>query len=656
MKLWKNIRLGFDRSFLGSWWKQLIWLTGILGFFLSLFLILNLFFIKLEEWRIVELFIDPGAFVSNTESGNIRFFTLSVSVVGAAIFAGMLISVFSNMLQRRIESIKKGNIYYDFKDHFVILGFDDSVPSIIKQICRDNKKNDIVLQTVLEAESVRQTLHTQLNISDEKRVIIINSRRDYEEELEKLRVHKAKEIFLIGEKNEFDHDSLNIDCLKRIVTICKKRNRTEKLICNTLLQYQSTFTLFQRTSYSMYSKDEIQRGVDVVKFEPFNFSKIWARKVFVTCESKENNIKYKPLDYLPLTGDSEKNVHLVVVGMTNMGIALAIQAALIAHYPNFITKGKRSCITFIDQNARQHMDYLLGRYRHLFNLCKYSFQEFKNGTGEVIKTHSIDSKNDFIDLEWQFIQGNVADPNIQNLFNLWSDRKPETLLTIAFCFKNPAKNIAAGFCLPEEIYEKECSILIQQDTTGDIIEMLEKSKYNNVRPFGMKNDGHELDKTVLFWAKRINYLYNYNYEHDSVPEEFPDDEIEKQWNVLPVVKKWSNLYSADMIPSKLRSMGIDLGNAFNLEKLEEDQIEMLSKVEHNRWNVEELLLGYRPANEKEKEEIKNNIGLKGKYREKCIHYDIRPYQDLQPDSSGRNVSRYDRAITEGLLKIIKQCS
>lgn len=31
----------------------------------------------------------------------------------------------------------------------------------------------------------------------------------------KLYTTKAREVFLIGERNEHDHDSLNIDCLKR---------------------------------------------------------------------------------------------------------------------------------------------------------------------------------------------------------------------------------------------------------------------------------------------------------------------------------------------------------------------------------------------------------------------------------------------------------
>ena len=144
-------------------------------------------------------------------------------------------------------------------------------------------------------------------------------------------------------------------------------------------------------------------------FIPFNVYENWAQRVFVQGEYSEtvkkvlpalrkidlkptwinnlshsivnylqaimqkNNeeqryIKYCPLDGNGISSTSKDHVHLVVVGMSKMGIAMAIQAAQVAHYPNFSSGRKdedgnvlrepspiRTRITFIDNDAENEI-------------------------------------------------------------------------------------------------------------------------------------------------------------------------------------------------------------------------------------------------------------------------------------------------------------
>ena len=78
MRLWKWLKLGFDQTFSGAWWKQLLWLTSVIVFFFVGMYILrpqvgispqteSVFTSpaeqetqKLNFWDLVELFIDPG--------------------------------------------------------------------------------------------------------------------------------------------------------------------------------------------------------------------------------------------------------------------------------------------------------------------------------------------------------------------------------------------------------------------------------------------------------------------------------------------------------------------------------------------------------------------------------------------------------------------
>jgi len=111
------------------------------------------------------------------------------------------------------------------------------------------------------------------------------------------------------------------------------------------------------------------------------------------------------------------------------------------------------------------------------------------------------------------------------------------------------------------------------------------------------------------------------------------------------------------IPTKLRSVGIDY-KSLTFKDLTDEEIEILAEVEHNRWNVEKLLMGFRPVTENEFDEIQKSIAeggsLKKKYNKNLkAHYDIRPFADLREDKPGKNVNRYDYGMTKGIIDIIK---
>ena len=102
------------------------------------------------------------------------------------------------------------------------------------------------------------------------------------------------------------------------------------------------------------------------------------------------------------------------------------------------------------------------------------------------------------------------------------------------------------------------------------------------------------------------------------------------------MKQWSNIYNASSIATKLRSIGIALPMKDRMRELTPHEIAILAEVEHNRWNVEELLMGYRTVTPEEEKEIEKNIELKNVYMEKRTgHYDIRPYVDIRSEETGR---------------------
>lgn len=610
-------------------------------------------------WNVYNNFVDSGNLVAvNPED---RLWALIISLIGSVVLGGLLISTLSNIMERRVENCRNGLIHYKLSDHIVIIGADAMLPCLIRQLCRKEEKSTLVVQTSKDVNEVRMELFSNLTKEEEKRIVLVHAIRDSKEELRLLRVTDAKEVFILGDSGEQDdveyyHDSMNVDCLNLIGELCREVKRDKPLKCNVLFEYQSTFAVFQ---FSDIDKDI----KDYIDFCPFNFYETWAQKVFVrnTCSIRE--IDYKPLDYEAITYESEKYVHLVIVGMSRMGTALAVEAAHIAHYPNFLrNKNKKTRITFIDEEAMREMNRFKQAYANLFDVSYSTFIDAETGISRTdIPTEEYAHLGaDFIDIEWQFVQGTIESPEVRKLLTSWCE-DANALMTIAVCLNLTHHSISSAVYLPRCVYEKEIPVLVQQRITSAIIEKLsgnqkkEKEasnlRFKNLRPFGMLDDCFDLYMADEMYAKRVNAVYEKSKGVETLTELPTQEEIDSLWHSkeFKTVKKWSNIYNANAIPTKLRSVGYTKEHWNNGKDLNEEQVQLLSEVEHNRWNVEELLLGYRPVTEDEQSAIKQNPALKNLKRDKeYAHYDIRPYTDLSEASKA-----YDIALTRHLLLIVR---
>ena len=179
-------------------------------------------------------------------------------------------------------------------------------------------------------------------------------------------------------------------------------------------------------------------------------------------------------------------------------------------------------------------------------------------------------------------------------------------------------------------------------------------RYANIYPFGMNDMAFSIDETSIRRAKLINFLYNHaDYDNNrfmdltSLAAMIPDnlwEQANKEWKKLTVALKWSNLYCAYNISSKLTSLRAmrhldPKDSSHDQDELSSDEINILAKVEHNRWNVEKLLMGFRKARICDdyyayKKTYEDNADYKEtaekltKNKKIYIHHDIRPYDEL----------------------------
>ena len=425
--------------------------------------------------------------------------------------------------------------------------------------------------------------------------------------------------------------------------------------CSVLFEYHTTSSIFQ---FSDIEKDAKQ----VVKFVPFNRHEIWAKNVFVhhksvdliDCdETKLNNlsqIDYKPLDGIDGISPEEKaHVHLVIVGMSKMGIALAVQALHQAHYPNIVKyPDQRTRITFIDTNADKEMAFFQGRYATLFELIRHRYIDtVGNDTYEekwidplqedkkwqhLSDVEDINKKN-FLDVEVEFIKGSVESDNIRSI--LCEISKDQTAkLTIAICLTQTHQAIAASLYMPIEVYENKRlqQILVYQREASDIVTNLEKNKhhirYMNLRPFGMLYGEYINERAYFYKSMLVNWAYSVQYEKQMWPQGFNEKsditkQIKKQWDSLKVCDQYSNMFFVDTIYQKVRCVlkeqKLTLSMEYRGKMYEMDNVQSILKsaidkyksalaiCEHNRWNVQQLLLGFTPADAKQDRELRGYV-------------------------------------------------
>lgn len=688
-----KIKRGIDKALSKSHFSQIILLAFLIVFVFLLLVFFSVIISPVEchgfwprFWHALSHFFNPGSFYEDDGIPNI--WILFINIFGMVLMTGLLISVLSNLLERRIDNLKTGRIHYKFKNHFVIIGYDKMTIGLIKQLMEDEYGGDIILQTVQNAPSVRHELFSYLDRKVEKRVVILNGNRNSVEDLEKLSLARAKRLFVLGESQEYDHDSLNIECLKKINKIIKKPKRKTFMIlkkseckallpCHVLFENQSTYLILQqRDLEELRTNKEDEKSLD---FLPFNFHEKWAENLFIEgCykSSDGDNVKYLPLDRVSIDEKSVHTVHLVIVGMSKIGVALGIEATQLCHFPNFIKNKKlKTRITFIDKKADQEMNFLKGRYQSFFDNVTSVFEDIEQES--VIKTE----KGNFTDVTWNFIKGNIEHPTIQQRIEDFSKEK-NTLLTIAICLNNPAAAIAAGMYLKNSVYELNkiqyfeqfrdrmgelqpdddewnlfnVQILIKQDSPYSILSTLESvDKYRNIRPFGMLDNCLDISEKnqIDVLAKRINYVYQYYFDEETygkIPDLIPDDAVlDKKWDKIPIVEKWSNRYHAKMLKTKQRSFDmVALKKAIAQHRVEGGEkypeiINLIAEVEHNRWNTEKLLLGFRPASEEEEQNVPKN-----KLKRAFIHPDIKDFKDERLKESTKDI---DRMITKCFLLI-----
>lgn len=443
-----------------------------------------------------------------------------------------------------------------------------------------------------------------------------------------------------------DYEALSLLC-RLAETVNPLQRGGRKLCCHLLLQTEAVLHLLQTTDLT----EEVRQRLDIY---PFTMDEVWSRQI--------------RLDYGGVTLQSDNTVHLVVFGMGQMAERVSIHAALTAHFPNFTRDQKlRTRITLVSPDAEQCAQTWIERYRQLFDNSYYRIVEpVRTGEGNVVKSlHRPDylarGWSHFVDVEWEFVVADIGNPLLREKLRQWALPGSNQLLTIVMAHQNTARNRSEAMLLPAEVCSRPATVYIYAPDDESRLSGTPGGNTMNFRVFGMTDSGYDVRLPLVEMAKTVNYVYAQCYADNEenwtgslrYSVEIDDDKREALWQKLSAVKRMSNLYNALSIPVKLRSVGLNTDDWSCFYDLPEADIRLLAEVEHNRWSVEELILGWRPCTSDEERAVEKDIGEKEALKKRKVHYDLRPFADLRPDATGKPVALYDLCLCSCLPLIAK---
>lgn len=650
--IWYYVEKHFDRALYKGGAKQFYWLFGILAIATGIGLAFSPLF-HVERWRVIELLLDPGSFSGSTENCGNVWFQFIVTLAGAITFTCLLINAIGNFMERRIDRIRHGNIAYEVDDHILIIGAGSMLVNLIKTLLEkeENNKRDIVILTSKDAEEVRAHIFSEIPKRESRNIYVYYGSRVRKDTLIKLDAYQTTAIYILGEDDEPAHDSINMKCYELLKEVCSRSQRI--IYCYMVLD--------RLTSMQLFYYNPQNPSTDKLRLTVVNSLESAAQRVLVSNEYRAGE-NYPTLDRSGIHKDDNKFVHFIIVGMSQMGYAMATTAAHVCHFPNFQSKGLRTKITFIQSDIRQEMNFFLGRFSELMKL---SYWQYINPENPAQDTESFpdaeyaDLTNDpkgFLDIEWEFIDSGIETPQVRSYLEQCALRNEETeVLTIALCDSDPETNTSAALFLPSIISEKQIPVFVYQPGGDQMLRIVKDTAlYSHLYPFGMKTDA--LDKQYqerVQQARKIKYIYDMWKKFVDFPDN--DDELIDNWFKDKYTFQQSNLYAANSIPFKKRS--ISMGE--RKEPPANEEIDLLAETEHNRWNIERLLLGYKPYKIAEREEIRlngdKNIDIYFNKDKLLIHKDITPYKELiniKGNVEEEDTKEIDRRIVRTILNVL----
>ena len=414
------------------------------------------------------------------------------------------------------------------RNHVVIIGFGTKGKNIMEDLLR-KKRKILVIDSDHDNPELGSLQHSKCGL-------LLGNAID-KNVLKKANIPHAEIVYLL-----IGNDNTQIKICLEIYQLIKDSNRSNEDPLNCIMHLRK-----QELMNTLKSHNLVQNIEDAFVLRIFNVYESSARDLF-----EEN-----PPDGIGIPANSNTVVQMLIFGFGLAGEALALQTSLTGHYAN----GKKPKVLIVDRLAEEKVHDFLERYPAFKDYCDIEYI-----TSEADSPQLINHVLPFIKI-------------------------PDILTTIVLCFENNTQNLLLGLQLDNVNFKEHVNIFI---STSDDAAFTTFSQ--NVKPYGLSSKvcshdsicGEILDKKAI--AFHNNYL-----EKRKKEEDFGKKDADVPWEELSQEYKDSNRKAADHIGVKMRAIACEIVEADDPipeAKITEEELLMLAKLEHKRWNAERKLAGW----------------------------------------------------------------
>lgn len=487
-------------------------------------------------YRALQLFV----LEDSMPTSDVMFWPLEVARwLAPAVAAYTAVAAVAAIFSEKLQELKLRR----YKNHIVVCGLGGNGAQLVKDF---HNYGDRVV--VIESNQT----NPEIRNCREEGIVVLTGDAAHPALLGRARLHRAKCLIAIC-----GDDGANVEIAAQAQQLLSEANSTaetaegKRLPCLVHLTAPRLRTLVEK---SRFRGRRVENALEVKFFNVF-----------------ENSARALLNDYPPDRYADEQNPpHVLVVGFGHLGENVVLQAARTGHYAS----GIKLRITIIDQEAEKKESAFRRRFPML---------------NEAVVTH--------------FRQMDIDGPE-PSACNLFGDDEEKCEVTVAYiCVDNDVGAVSRALTLLPGLRARVPVVVCMAGDGGltHLIEDPEARGSHRVYAFRLNAAACRreiiLGETQDILAKAIHAAYVSKQRSEGATSR--DNPYLIDWESLPEEIRESNRQQADHIPVKLRAVGCepepvtpDNAAAFEFER---EEIELLARMEHARWNAERFLAGWRYA-------------------------------------------------------------
>ena len=272
----------------------------------------------------------------------------------------------------------------------------------------------------------------------------------------------------------------------------------------------------------------------------------------------------------------DEKPHLLVVGLGRLGQSLIVQAVrrwVGTRQP----AGSQLRVTVLDREATQRVASLLGRFPQLSDACDFSALDLDIESAELGRAKLLVREDGTCDLTRVYV-----------------------------CLGDESLGMTAALKIHRLLREHEVPVVVRMRQAAGLAALLEQQGVRRdglepIRGFGLLERTYDPD---LLLGGTYEILAQATHEEHVQAQERAGDTVETNpslvaWDDLPETLKESNRDQASHIAVKLAAVGCAIIPWADWDaasfKFTPEEVELLAKMEHDRWNGDRLRNGWTYA-------------------------------------------------------------